>query len=141
MFRNLFRSKYQALFEQSQSNYAALEGHHTVEIAKRIAAETLATERGKESERIYKLLEEANTARDAAVSERLKSLDLVNLSLLRPTDPEKKPDMKQYSVARRPIGMIGSQRRTGDAAFIQNQLRAQGIIKPRVIQESVEEAS
>jgi hypothetical protein len=67
-----------------------------IERAKRIAAETVAAERGSQITFLRESLDKVETSRDEAISERLKSLDLVNSALLRPLAPEAAPDLGQY---------------------------------------------
>ena len=125
--RNPFRNQYRELAAQLQSDLEALRAQYSVELAKRISAETLAAERAKEVERVYESLRVAEASRDEVVQTRLKSVDLVNMQLLRPAVPEKVLDPKDYTVLRRPSPKVTH--RSGDAKFIQDQLKAQGVIK------------
>ena len=93
-----FRSKYRALVEQLSVELAEARGELTAEMQRRVAAEAIAEDRAQQIERVYELLAAANEERKEVNRDRLKSLDLVNTSLLAQHGPEKPgPDPKQYT--------------------------------------------
>ena len=107
-----FRSKYRDLCESLSSEVAELRGELTTEMHRRVVAETLAEDRAQQLERSYELLAEANEERKEANRERLKSLDLVNTSLLAQHGPEKPgPDPKTFT----PMYLNGSSHRKSAA--------------------------
>ena len=70
------------------------------EVAKRISAEQLAVSRGNDIDWLRGELAKSQEARDAAISARLQSLDLVNSALLKAKEPEVNPtpeQLKQYA--------------------------------------------
>lgn len=96
-----------------------------LERAKRIAAETLAVERSKHIDELKEQLAASEKARNEAVTERMKSVDLVNTTLLGQFGPEKPPpDIKQFSKipGRQQRGPLG---RRMDAQFVMQTLKAQ----------------
>jgi hypothetical protein len=62
----------------------------------RIGAEAIAAERKVEIERLLAQLSEANAGFKTVISERLKSLDAINLKLMEPRPEEKIPDINLF---------------------------------------------
>lgn len=92
-----FRNKHRALAGQLAVELSELRTELEIERNRRVAAETLAEDRAQQIAQAYEFVKQANESRDAAVSERLKSLDLVNAALLSQHGPEKPPpDIKQF---------------------------------------------
>lgn len=81
--------KYRAMAQQLAATLEDARQLLELERTKRIAAETLAEERLKQCERAYEIAFRADNARNEAVTERLKSVDLVNTKLLESMGPEK----------------------------------------------------
>lgn len=93
-----FRSKYRAVAEQLSVELAEARSELTAETHRRVSAESVAEDRAQQIDYMRELLAEANASRDAAIAERLKSLDLVNTALLAQHGPEKPgPDPKQFT--------------------------------------------
>ena len=90
-------NKYRDLFAAASAELEATQNALQVERARRIAAETVAAERAQQLERAWEAARSAESARNEAVGERLKSLDLVNTTLLNAMGPEKAPpDIHQF---------------------------------------------
>jgi hypothetical protein len=87
---SIFSSKdYKALAEQLSSELEEANQRLQLERARRLSAEAIAEERREQIEKAWAMVAEANKSRDEAVSERLKSIDLVNTTLLGVVTPEK----------------------------------------------------
>jgi hypothetical protein len=83
--------------DESESEKAELSHSLEVERTKRIAAEQIAVARGAELDWLRSEFDRAQEARDAAVAERLQSLDLVNLTLLKQAEADAPPTKEQMS--------------------------------------------
>ncbi len=77
--------------EESEATLAEANHYLDIERTKRIAAEQIAVARGTELDWLREQFKRADDARDAANSERLQSLDLVNTALLKTTEAEAAP--------------------------------------------------
>ena len=84
-------SQIEDLEEQGSELTHALEMERT----KRIAAEQIAVSRGTELDWLRDEFRKVQESRDNAVSERVQSLDLVNLTLLRQHESESAPTQEQ----------------------------------------------
>lgn len=123
-------SKYRALAEDLATQLTEIRLELEAERAKRISAEAIASDRGDQIEQLYLMLTKANDSRDAAVADRLKSLDLVNLALLNQHGPEKPPpDIKQFhAVPGQPNAV--AQMRKADRTFMKDILKRQAAPRP-----------
>jgi hypothetical protein len=66
------------------------------ERVRRIAAETVAVERAKELDRVIQMCSNYREDLARVNAERLKSLDALNVKLMRESAPEPPPDMEKY---------------------------------------------
>lgn len=83
------------LYDQKQRGEGVIH-QLEVERAKRIAAETVASERGGQVAWLREELAKAQDRGESARAEQLQSLNLVNTALLKPLTPEPEPDMTKW---------------------------------------------
>lgn len=120
------RNKYRELAASLSGQLTEAQQLLELERAKRIAAETLAVERSKHIDELKEQLAASEKARNEAVTERMKSVDLVNTTLLGQFGPEKPPpDIKQFSKipGRQQRGPLG---RRMDTQFARDVIAKQG---------------
>jgi len=72
------------------------ERRYEIELTRRISAEAISGERRAEVERLVLELSDSRDQFKALMSERLRSLDALNLKLMEPRAEEKPPDMAQF---------------------------------------------
>jgi hypothetical protein len=82
-----------------------LESDLSRERAGRISAETLSVERRAEVERLIDELKGVRSELNGIVTERLKSLDSLNVKLMAERAEEKPPDMAQYKKSLEDMGI------------------------------------
>lgn len=88
-----------------------------IERAKRIAAETVASERGGQVTWLREELAKAQERGESARTEQLQSLNLVNSALLKPLTPEPIPDMSQWKVVSKQKVQATTMRQRDDQIF------------------------
>lgn len=121
----IFRSKYRAISEQLAADLSTALRDLEIERTKRVAAETLATERLKQVEKAYEFGFKAETARDEAVKARMASVDLVNTTLLQAMAPEKPPthDIKSFTPIPKERLHAVAEMRKSDRMFVNDILK------------------
>jgi multidrug resistance efflux pump len=87
----------EATIADLEDKIGTLEHSLDIERTKRIAAEQIAVSRGEELDWLRGEFDKAQQSRDAAVSERVQSLDLVNVTLLKHTEAEAAPTKEQMA--------------------------------------------
>ncbi len=88
-----------------------------IERAKRIAAETVASERGGQVTWLREELAKAQGRVEDARAEQFQSLNLVNTTLLKPLTPEPAPDMTQYKAVPKQKVQATAMRQRDDKIF------------------------
>lgn len=104
------------LYDQKQRGEGVIH-QLEVERAKRIAAETVASERGGQVTWLREELAKAQTRSEAARVEQLQSLNLVNTALLKPLTPEPEPDMTKWSAVPKQKVQATAMRQRDDQMF------------------------
>lgn len=94
----LVTNKYRDLFRAASEELETVQNALQLERAKRISAETIAQERLQQLERAWECANRAESSRQEAISERMKSLDLVNTHLLKlhSTETTQAIDLKNF---------------------------------------------
>lgn len=88
-----------------------------IERTKRIAAESVASERGGQITYLREELAKSQSSRDEAQSAQLNSLNLVNTALLKPLTPEPVPDMTQWKAVPKQKVQAMNMRQADDRKF------------------------
>lgn len=88
-----------------------------IERARRIAAETVASERGGQVTWLREELAKSQERGESARAEQLQSLNLVNTALLKPLTPEPVPDMSQWKVVSKQKVQATTMRQRDDQVF------------------------
>jgi len=86
-----------AQLQESEERVAELQHCLDIERVKRISAEQISVSRGNELDWLRDQYSEALKSRDAAISERVQSLDLVNVTLLKQQEAEAPPTKDQMA--------------------------------------------
>lgn len=92
---------------EAEQELADTEKELKLEWARRIGAEALAGERKAEVERLISELSDARAATERLMSDRLRSLDAVNIRLLEPRVEPPPPDPKIFDDARERLAQVG----------------------------------
>lgn len=126
-------NRYRDLAAQLQADLDEAQADRDNEHAKRIAAETLATERLRLLNDAQAAIQRAETAREEAVQGRIKTMEAINTKLFASVGPERSPDIKDFrplvpitDAAMSPINSHRASLRKSDMELALSQIKAVG---------------